>query len=76
MSLITLAQIAGTDLGSVLINLVIVGLIFWVIWWALGALGIPEPINKVIRVILILFLVIWLISLLAGFGGHPIFGRR
>lgn len=39
---------------GLLITLIIYGLIFYVIWWAIGALGIPEPFNKVVRVIVIL----------------------
>ena len=66
-------MISGSALISVLIYLVILGLIFYVVWWGLGTIGIPEPFNKVIRVILVLVVVIVLINLLMGLGGHSLF---
>lgn len=60
---------------GLLIAVVIWGLIFYVIWWAVGALGIPEPFNKVIRVVIILAAVLVAINLLtraAGVLGAPI----
>ena len=53
-------------LFAILISLVIWGLIFWVIWWGLGEMAIPEPFNKVIRVVLVLGVVIVVIGLLMG----------
>jgi len=44
-----------------------------VVGWGLGAIGVPEPFNKVIRVILVLIVVIVLINLLMGLGGHSLF---
>lgn len=62
------------NIGHLLIQLVIVGLIMWVIWWALGAIGVPEPFNKVIRVILILVVALYLINVLLSLSGsHGIF---
>lgn len=55
-----------TALLNLLIPLLIAGLIFWVIWWALDVIGIPEPFNKIARVIVVVAVVIYLISVLAG----------
>ena len=49
---------------SVLISLVIVGLIVWVLLWAIDYVGLPQPFNKVARVIIVLFAVIYLITIL------------
>lgn len=49
---------------SLLISLVVAGLIVWLLLWALGEFGIPEPFNKVARVIIILFAVVWVLRLL------------
>lgn len=65
-------MIAGSALLSLLVTLVIVGLIFWLIWWFLGYVGVPEPFNKVIRVILGLVIFIYLINVLMSVGGHPL----
>ncbi len=60
-------------LFSMLIYLVIVGLIFYVCWWFLGYVGVPEPFNKVIRVILGLIALIIVVNLLLSLIGHPIY---
>lgn len=57
------------SLISALIYLVIIALIFWVIWWFIGYIGIPEPFNKVIRVIIGLAALLILVYFLLGFVG-------
>lgn len=54
------------SLLAVLISLVIWGLIFYLLWWALGAMGLPEPFSKVASIILILAAVIVIIGILTG----------
>ena len=51
---------------SLLVTIVIVGLIFWLIWWFLGQVGLPEPFGKVASVILALAAIIFLIGILTG----------
>lgn len=51
---------------SLLVTIVVVGLIFWLIWWFLGQVGLPEPFGKVASVILALAASIFLIGLLTG----------
>jgi hypothetical protein len=68
-----LGTIALGDLLSVFITLVIAGLIFWVLMWAIDACGTPEPFNKVLKVILIVVIVIFLINLLLGLSGTHLF---
>lgn len=67
-SLLAAASVGG--LLNALIYLVIVGLILWVVWWAIGAIGIPDPIGKVIRVLFILIAAIIVINILLGLVGH------
>jgi hypothetical protein len=54
------------NLIGLLITVVILGLVFYVIWWLLGTIGLPEPFNKVVRVLLALIAVVILLSLLFG----------
>lgn len=65
-------MISGSALGSLLLTLVIVGLICYLLWWFVGYIGLPEPFNKVARVIIALVAVIFLINLLLSLGGHPL----
>lgn len=65
-------MIAGSTLLTLLVTLVIAGLIFWLIWWFIDYVGIPEPFNKVARVIVGLAALVFLIDLLMGLNGHPL----
>ena len=47
-----------------LIYIVIVGVIFWLIWWFIGYIGVPEPFNKVLRVVVGLVALVVLIQFL------------
>lgn len=65
-------MITGSGLVSLLITLVIAGLVFWLLWWFIGYIGLPEPFNKVARVIIALVAVVFLINLLMTLGGTPL----
>jgi hypothetical protein len=66
-------MIATGGLLSLLVSLVICGLVFWLVIWFLDWVGVPEPFNKVIKVIIGLCVLIFLVNLLMGFSGHPLF---
>ena len=51
---------------SLIVTIVVVGLIFWLIWWFLGQVGLPEPFNKVATVLLALAAIVFLIGILTG----------
>lgn len=61
------------SLFSLIVVLAVVGLVFWVCWWALGAVGLPEPFNKIAVVILVLaalgFVLLYLAPRLLALGG-------
>jgi uncharacterized membrane protein YwzB len=58
---------------SALVTLVVVGLIFWVLWWGLNAINPPEPFKKVGTVILVLVACVYLINFLLGLTGSRLF---
>jgi hypothetical protein len=60
-----------SGLLSLLISLVIVGLICYVLWWAIGKIGLPEPFNKIAIAVIVLIAVAYLLSILTGNG--PVF---
>lgn len=62
----------GVDaLLNLVILVVIAGVIFWLIWWFIDYIGIPEPFNKVVKVLVGLVALIFLIKILLGvIGGH------
>lgn len=51
---------------ALLISLVIWGLIFYLLWWGIGMVGLPEPFSKVATVILVVASIIVVIGLLTG----------
>lgn len=44
----------------------IAGVMFYVFWWAIGALDLPAPFNKIARAVLIIAAMIVAIYLLLG----------
>ena len=54
------------SLFGLLLSIVIWGVIFYILWWALGAINPPEPFRKVATVILVVAAVIVTIGLLTG----------
>lgn len=51
---------------SLVIYLIIIGLIFYVLWWALSQMPLPEPFGTVARVLLVLVAVLIVVYLLLG----------
>ena len=66
-----LAMASSGDMLNALCWVAGAGLIAWLLWWALGAIGVPEPFNKVARVIIVLFVVIVLIRVIIRVFGMP-----
>lgn len=54
---------------GLLITVVIFALICYVLFWLLGYLAVPEPIRKVVVVVVVLIAVVWILSMLGGYGG-------
>jgi hypothetical protein len=69
--MLTLALISGSAVVDLLIWLVCVGLVFWLLWWLINFVNLPEPFAKVARVILAVAGVVVLINVLLGIAGHP-----
>jgi hypothetical protein len=47
---------------SLLVSLLVFALVCYLIFWILGYLGAPEPIRKVVTVIVVVIAVIWLLT--------------
>jgi hypothetical protein len=54
------------DLIGLLVTVIILGLVFYVIYWLLGKIPLPEPFSVVAQVILGLIVVLVLLGLLFG----------
>jgi len=56
-----------TGLLYLLLWIVIVGLVFYVLWWGLGAIGLEAPFDKIARAILVIAMVICAVYFLVSF---------
>ncbi len=65
------AVVVASDSTGTLINILIVALIFSLAFWVIGKMGVPEPINMILRVIVGIVALIWLLNLFGALGGHP-----
>jgi cytochrome c biogenesis factor len=54
------------DLISLLVYIVIAALIFYLVYWIIGQIPMPDPFKTVVLVIVGLIAVIFLISILTG----------
>ena len=58
---------AGGLLG-LLVTIIVVGLVCYLLWWLIGYIGLPEPFDKVARVLIALVAVIFLLDIVFGLG--------
>jgi hypothetical protein len=54
------------SLISLLITVIIIGLVFYLVWWAISKIPLPDPFGVVVQVILALIAVLVLLGLLFG----------
>ena len=73
MQPLMLAAISGESLVQSLVYLICIGVVFWLLWWLLDYCKVPEPFNKVGRIILAVAAVLILINILLGLAGRPLF---
>jgi len=57
------------SLVQIIVYLIVGGLIFWLLWWLVDYIGLPEPFNKVARVVLAIFAVLFVIGVLLHLTG-------
>lgn len=69
-TLFLIAAVTSNNLVDLVINVVIAGLIFWLLWWVIHYAGIPQPFLKVLEVIIAVCAVLWLINVLLGITGN------
>ena len=62
----------ASSLMHILIQIIVIGLVCWLLWWLIGYVGLPEPFNKIARVLIAVVAVLFLINLVLGLGGSPL----
>ena len=65
-------MITLSSLVQTILFVIIAGLVFWLLWWLVNYIGLPEPFAKIARVILAVGAVFVCIAILMGLAGHPL----
>jgi len=71
MNALMLGVLSGEALLTSLVWIVVLGVVFWLLLWLIGYVGLPEPFQKVAKVVLAVAAVVILINILLGWAGHP-----
>ena len=66
-----IAAISGDALLHSVIWIIVVALICWLLWWLIDYCKLPEPFNKIARVIVAVVAVVLLINALLTLVGKP-----
>jgi heme A synthase len=61
------------SLISLLIAVVLLGLFAYLLWWGIAAVGLPDPFNKVARVLVALIVLVLIVGLFTGHISVPVF---
>ena len=61
------------SLVTALLTIIVIACICWLLWWLIGYIGLPEPFNKICRVIIAVVAVLFLINFLLSLIGSPMF---
>lgn len=61
---------SGAGLLNVVIWLIVAGLLYWLAIWLLGELGLPEPFNKLLRVLAAVIAFVIVVNALLSLTGH------
>lgn len=64
-----IAAISGSQILGLLLQVVIVGVIVWVLFWGLGKIGLPEPFNKIATVLIVILACVFVINALLSLMG-------
>lgn len=55
---------------DLIVYLAVLVIVFILIWWILSQLPLPEPIGRIVQIVLVVVAAIILISLLLNLSGH------
>ena len=69
-----IAAISGDNLIEFVITLLVAGLIFWLLSWLIGYIGVGEPFAKIAKAVVAIVAVLFVINALLSLTGHRVFG--
>lgn len=69
-----IAAISGNDVGICLVWLVIAGVVFFLLNWMVGYIGLGEPFSKIAKVVIAILVVVMVLNALLTLTGNRIIG--
>lgn len=63
---------SAAPLINLIVWLIVAGLIYWLVTWLIGALGIPEPFSKIVLVVAVLVAFLICVNALLTLAGMPL----
>jgi len=66
------AALTGRNILLWLIYIIVAGLVWWLLSWLVDYCGLPQPFNKVAKVILAVVAVLFLINAIMSAVGSPL----
>ena len=70
-TLLAMAQISENNVINAVVWLAVLGVFFYLVYWLMGRLKVPEPINYVILAILAIAMFVLCAKILFKFAGNP-----
>jgi len=70
-ALIAAAELSESNVINAVVWLAVLGVFFYLVYWLMGRLKVPEPINYVILAILAIALFVICAKILFRFAGNP-----
>lgn len=67
-----IAAISGSDVVNLIVWLIVAGVIFFLVSWLVDYVKVPEPFNRVIKIIMAVAAVLLVINALLALTGNPI----
>ena len=61
---------------ELLVSIGVLAIIIVVVWWLLQQMNLPEPIQKIVTIVLVIVVAVVLIGLLLSLTGHGGFSLR
>jgi predicted PurR-regulated permease PerM len=67
-----ITSISGNDVVSLFVWLIVAGLIFFLLNWLIDYVKVPEPFNRVLKVVIAVVAVLVVINALLALTGNPL----
>jgi len=65
------AELSESNITNAIVWVCVIGLVFYLLYWLVGKLAVPDPFNKIAYAVLAILSVVFCIKILFRFVGNP-----